>query len=253
MMNDDDTTREALPESVTTELTEGESRDASSRQDESQDDTSATHGGIGDETAETTGEATIDGSEEDQPYDADEADKLRKRLRKSEASVRRYQTLILRIIIMILLLWVLFFKVIGLTHMPNGDMHPRIDAGDLLMFYRLDTDVQAQDIIVIEKETPDSDGKKALVVSRVIAIPGDEVDIRDKQVYVNGEAQVESDIFYLTPIYQGRPDYPITLGEDEVFVLADAREEGGDSRWFGPVKKDEIQGTVISLLRRNNL
>ena len=37
------------------------------------------------------------------------------------------------------------------------------------------------------------------------------------------------------------------------FVLGDKREEAADSRFFGAVKRDEIKGTVITILRRNNL
>ena len=39
----------------------------------------------------------------------------------------------------------------------------------------------------------------------------------------------------------------------EVFVLADFRNGGADSRFFGPVKEQEILGTVITLVRRNHL
>ena len=48
-------------------------------------------------------------------------------------------------------------------------------------------------------------------------------------------------------------EYPLTLSEGEYFVLADYRNGGADSRFFGAVKEDEILGTVITILRRNNL
>ena len=48
-------------------------------------------------------------------------------------------------------------------------------------------------------------------------------------------------------------DYPLTLGPDECFVLADRRNGGEDSRYFGPVSKDEIMGTVVTIVRRTNL
>ena len=48
-------------------------------------------------------------------------------------------------------------------------------------------------------------------------------------------------------------EYPVVLGEGEYFVLSDARNGGADSRCFGPVTQEEIQGIVITLLRRNNL
>ena len=64
---------------------------------------------------------------------------------------------------------------------------------------------------------------------------------------------IESGIFYSTYPYQGYTEYPLTLKAGECFVLADSRQGGADSRFFGPVKQEEILGTVITILRRNNL
>ena len=43
------------------------------------------------------------------------------------------------------------------------------------------------------------------------------------------------------------------VGEGQYFVLADHRTDGKDSRFFGIVEKDEILGTVITIVRRNSL
>ena len=183
-----------------------------------------------------------------------ETEKIGKGLARSERSVRRYQFLILRLLILAAVLWILFFKIVGLTHMPNGDMYPRIDAGDLVLFYRLDKDVRAQDVVVIEKETPGSGSEKQLFIERVIAVGGDTVEITDAgRVIVNGNAVLESNIFYRTAPYEGYVTYPLTLERDECFVLADMRDGGADSRYFGPVSAEELRGTVITILRRNNL
>lgn len=181
------------------------------------------------------------------------SEKAKKKTIRSEKSVKRYQHFVLRLLLLILVIWVLFFKIVGLTHMPSEDMYPRVDAGDLVLFYRMDTDVKAQDIIVLEKTTPDSTGEEELFISRVIAAAGDTVEIDGSRLLVNGNAMIESNIFYPTQAYDEYTQYPVTLGSDECFVLGDCREGASDSRYFGPVKKSEIQGTVISILRRNNL
>ena len=178
---------------------------------------------------------------------------LMRDLEGSEKSVKRYQRFIIRLIAAIAIIWVLFFQVVGLTHMPSGDMYPRMDAGDLVLFYRLDTDVRAQDVIVIEKETPDSNGEKQQFISRVIAKEGDTVDFKDGRVVVNDNMLIEDGIFYPTPTIEGLGEYPLVLGPGECFVLGDKREEATDSRLFGVVKRDEIRGTVITIARRNNL
>ena len=184
----------------------------------------------------------------------DETEKLEKKIKRAENSVKRYQWFILRLLVFIAVVWVLFFKVVGLTHMPNEDMYPRIDAGDLVLFYRLSNNIKAQDIVVLEKVTPDGDGSKELFICRVVAAPGDTVDINSgNRLVVNGNTMIESNIFYDTPAYEGYTEFPLTLGDGEWFVLADSRKGGADSRYFGPVTKDEIKGTVLTILRRNNL
>lgn len=184
---------------------------------------------------------------------AEDAAALAKKITRSEKGVESYQRFGLRLLLLLAVLWVLFFKIIGLTRMPSADMYPRIDAGDMLLFYRLDRDVRAQDVVVIEKIPPDNT-EKMLFVCRVVATAGDTVEISDgERLIINGNTMIEPNIFYPTPRYEGYTEYPITLGEGECFVLADSREGGADSRYFGAVSRDEIVGTVINVLRRNNL
>ncbi len=184
----------------------------------------------------------------------DETLKLRQRLRRSERSVINYQYFIFRLVFFLIVVWVLFFKIIGITRMPNGDMYPRLDAGDLVLYYRLDKEVRSQDVIVLEKTTPDSNGEKQIFVLRVVGAPGDTVEVTEgDRLVVNGNSVLESNIFYPTPRYESEVSYPVKLAEDECFVLADSRNGGNDSRFFGPVKTGEIIGSVITILRRNNL
>ena len=179
--------------------------------------------------------------------------RVTKQLRRSERGVKEYQSLLIRFAALLLVIWLLFFQIVGLTHMPNGDMSPRIDAGDLVLFYRLDKDVSARDVIVIEKSTPD-EPKKQLFICRVVAVSGDVVEITDEeQLKVNGNIAIEQNIFYGTARYEGFTEYPLTLGEGQCFVLADHRAGGADSRYFGAVDKSEILGTVITIVRRNGL
>lgn len=176
-----------------------------------------------------------------------------KKLNRAEKSVKNYQHFILRLAAFLLVLWVLFFVLIGVMRVPGGDMYPRLDSGDMILFYRLDKDVRAQDVIVLEKDVPTLQGKQ-LMVLRVVAVAGDTVEISDDdRLIVNGNTILESNIFYPTPRYEGYTEYPLTLGEGECFVLADSRNGGTDSRFFGPVTKDDILGTVITVVRRNNL
>jgi signal peptidase I len=80
-------------------------------------------------------------------------------------------------------------------------------------------------------------------IKRVIAVAGDTVDIKDGSVYVNQEKLIE-------PYAKGKTDnysleMPITVGENEVFVLGDNRENSRDSRQIGLIKNDRIKGKAV--------
>ena len=245
------------------------------------------------------------------------------RAKKQKAHKRRmrsFRNLILRTVLLALVVYVLFFQLVGLAVMPSGDMYPRIDAGDMVLFYRLDKDMLAQDIVVFEKDAaaleefkasadslnaaaeaveaaredapgappppalPDTppeeavqtdtfmdqvnrwvydalrflnlrrpDGKQ-LFICRLLATAGDTVEVTEEgRLIVNGNAMIESNIFYQTYPYVGFTEYPLTLQPGECFVMADQRNGGADCRFFGPVREEEILGTVITIARRNNL
>ncbi len=177
---------------------------------------------------------------------------LIKELEQDEKGLKSYHWFLIYLGVFLLLIWVLFFKIIGITHMPNEDMSPRVDAGDLLIFYRLDRQPIFQELVVFEKEV--DEGKKQMLVGRVIAVPGDKVEINiGNRPVVNGRVLSEPMIFYDTPKRGERVNYPLVLGADEYFILVDCRKDGMDSRYFGPVKKDEILGTVITVIRRSKL
>ena len=132
--------------------------------------------------------------------------------------------------------------------MTNGDMFPRISAGDLILYYRLERNYNSQDVILYEK-----DGTRR--VGRVIAHGGDTVEItNDGELRINGSVVMENNVFYDTlPYTEGNVTYPLTLAEDEVFVLGDYREGARDSRYYGTISSDEIKGKVITILRRSDL
>lgn len=148
---------------------------------------------------------------------------------------------------MAVMLWILFELVFGLTPVRNDDMLPRLSAGDLMLYYRLEQNFHANDVVVAKK-----DG--VTYTARIVAQSGDKVEITgDAQLKVNDSIVLENDIYYRTPRYDDKVQYPVTLGEGEFFVLCDYREGAKDSRYFGPVSRSEIKGKVITVLRRSGL
>ena len=161
--------------------------------------------------------------------------------------MKEFLEFVKNLILFLAILWALFFFVIGVKMVPTDDMSPRLSAGDIMVYYKIDKTPSLNETIVLEKNETD-------YVGRVIATCGDKVEItEDSVLMVNDNMVVESNIFYKTPPYEGFIDYPVTLGPDEYFVLCDKREGGEDSRYYGPVKRDEIRGVVIGLLRRTGI
>ena len=101
---------------------------------------------------------------------------------------------LIRLAFLLVFLWVLFGLLFGITTMKNNDMSPRISAGDLLFYYRLEKP-KSGDVVVLQKA-----GEK--YVGRVIAAGGDTVEItEDEKVKINGSKIVENDILRIKKLY----------------------------------------------------
>jgi signal peptidase I len=80
-------------------------------------------------------------------------------------------------------------------------------------------------------------------IKRVIALPGENVEIRQGIVYVNGRAIDEP---YVPTQYEDMSDYgPFTVPRDSYFVMGDHRISSNDSRVFGAVASKFIYGRAV--------
>ncbi len=77
-------------------------------------------------------------------------------------------------------------------------------------------------------------------IKRIIGLPGEKVDIRGGNVYIDEVLLDESE--YLPKGTVTHIDASVSLSDDEFFVLGDNRDFSLDSRRFGPVKKDLTVG-----------
>ena len=128
------------------------------------------------------------------------------------------------------------------THVSGESMKNTLDHGDQLIVdkitYRF-RDPERFDIIVF----PFHYKENTYYIKRIIGLPGETVQIADGTIYINGQVLEES---YGREIMQdpGIAAEPITLGEDEYFVLGDNRNQSSDSRdpSVGLIHRDEIIG-----------
>lgn len=128
------------------------------------------------------------------------------------------------------------------TYVSGSSMENTLSHGDNLIVdkitYRF-ADPKRFDIIVF----PFRYEEKTYYIKRIIGLPGETVQIQDGNIYINGEILNES---YGREVMKsaGLAAEPITLGEDEYFVLGDNRNDSTDSRDpnVGKIHRDEIIG-----------
>ena len=155
--------------------------------------------------------------------------------------------LLLKVAIIILAFLIIFTFVFGLLRYAEPSMTPSVKDGDLVIFHRYnDSGYAAKDAIVFEFE-----GEKQ--IRRVIAVQGDTVDITEEGLVINGAPQQEPGIGQKTERYAEGVDFPLTIPDGHVFVLADYRTGAADSRIYGPVKIENTLGKVMAVLRLRDI
>ena len=84
-------------------------------------------------------------------------------------------------------------------------------------------------------------------------VSGDTVDITEEgRLLINGSVQDE-EIFYPTQAAENGIDLPCEIPKDAVFLLCDFRTNGIDSRSYGPVNTEALDGKVVTVLRRRGI
>ena len=150
---------------------------------------------------------------------------------------------ILYILVVLLGTWLIISFVGQRTSVSGSSMEPTLHHGDQLIMDKLTyhfSEPERFDIIVF----PFQYEENTYYVKRIIGLPGETVQIIDGYVYINGE-RLEDDVYGKEVMLQPmRAADPITLGEDEYFVLGDNRNYSRDSRdpGVGNVKRSQILG-----------
>ena len=129
------------------------------------------------------------------------------------------------------------------TKVSGSSMEPTLSDGDNLIVDKISyrfSDPERFDIIVF----PFRYAEKTYYIKRIIGMPGETVRISDGYVYINGECLV-SDIYGAELIQNPQSaEEPITLGEDEYFVMGDNRNHSQDSRdpSVGVIRREDLIG-----------
>lgn len=145
---------------------------------------------------------------------------------------------------------------------PSGSMKETLQIGDHILVNKfiygiklpyLDTtlvpitDPHRGDIVVFE--FPEDKSKD--FIKRVVGVAGDVVEVRNKQVYVNGALQTGSYIIHtdpsvFPPSLQPRDNFgPVTVPPHSLFVMGDNRDHSYDSRYWGFVDLKAVKGKAF--------
>ena len=161
-----------------------------------------------------------------------------------DSLLRRICRLLVEIVTVIAFAWFIVYS-FGTQVVNNGQsMRPTLEDGDRLLLDRFGFKLfgpRRFDIVLFKSDSGQTN------ITRIVALPGESVVIRDGKLYVN-EKRLE------TPAYlqfgevtsPGRVAESISLGRDEYFVLSDNLESGEDSRSesIGNVTRKMIRGRI---------
>ncbi len=142
--------------------------------------------------------------------------------------------------------------VVQAYRIPSGSMEAALYSGDFVLVYKLayqlGEEPKAGDVVVFRYPLNTS----KTFIKRVIALPGQTVQIIDKQVYVNNRPQVElltvqhKDKRIFPAALSNRDNFgPLQVPPDQYLVLGDNRDESQDSREWGFVEKEHLIGKAL--------
>lgn len=156
---------------------------------------------------------------------------------------RRILSFVLSLLLLGCAVRLLSAYVVQLYFVSGDSMVPTYTSGQpvLIQKWGMPEDLTRGDVVIIHHEDLHRD-----IVKRIVALPGDTVQITDGILYVNG---IPEENTHRLPAMEdpGNATSPITLGAGEYFVLGDNRNASTDSRFdeVGIISSDSIRGKVI--------
>lgn len=128
-------------------------------------------------------------------------------------------------------------------------MFPTLVQGETRLFKRVDENrISRGDIVLVEF---DYGGEPFMGVFRVIGLPGEQIEISNEEIVINGKpidfksihpenVQLEEGFLEILPMFKS-----INLSEGEWFILGDNIGSSLDSRIVGPLKEKNIVGELL--------
>lgn len=181
----------------------------------------------------------------DQPRKAADIAKVIANRREQVIARQETWALVRRILLLAAVCFLVLTQVFLIAQVEGQDMFPSVKDGDLALVYRLQGSYARGDIVAYQVN-----GERHF--GRIIAQAGDEVSISTAgTLLVNSQLQ-SGEILFPTEPRNGEAFHCI-VPEGQVFLLGDYRTQTEDSRDFGPIPLSDVEGKLITLLRRRGL
>lgn len=183
---------------------------------------------------------------------------------REQSKFREYSEALIVAVVLALIIRTFFVQAFKI---PSGSMEDTLLVGDYLLVNKLVYGIQnplngerylsfshpqREDIIVFE--FPEDTRNKSLgfwerkdFIKRIVGVPGDTVEVRDKNVYVNGEPfKIPQEVHKNKETIPQRDNMaPVKVPEGMYFVMGDNRDNSFDSRFWGFVPKENIKGKAF--------
>ena len=152
--------------------------------------------------------------------------------------------------------------VIQAYKIPSGSMKPTLQIGDHILVSKFNYGVKIPFLrsTLIPIGTPKRgdilvfiypEDRSKDFIKRVIGLPGDTIEIRNKKIFLNSLPLNDTHGVYVDNLIipgsvQPRDNFgPVTVPEDSIFVMGDNRDESYDSRFWGFVKMKDVLGKAL--------
>ncbi len=156
---------------------------------------------------------------------------------------------------------------------PSGSMEPTLIPGDRVLVDKTSFGLRLpfSQIVLISGESPragdvvifDSPEDGIRLIKRVVALGGDQVELRNGKLQINGEslaadAGASEERFDATSAHislehgGGRDFGPTTVPDGHLMVLGDSRGNSRDSRYFGFIKVDDLYARATRVFYRSD-
>jgi signal peptidase I len=158
---------------------------------------------------------------------------------KSSVSVGKFVIDILETLIWAMIIFIAINAVSTRIRVDGGSMEPTLFNGELVIVnklaYRLGVPARGDIIVFHYPRDPSQE-----FIKRVVGLPGDQVNITDGHIYVNGQ-RLEEPYISISPNYLGN----WSVLENQLFVLGDNRNNSLDSHNWGTVPMDYVIGKAL--------